>query len=78
MKKNSKVEIREKEVCFKYVVKTLYGSKCLVSEYIFTLSQISQENTCVEAFLIKLQGWRTYNLQKISNAAAFQSILWNF
>ena len=25
------------------------------------ISQISQENTCVGVFLIKLQGWRVYN-----------------
>ena len=37
MEKNSKVYIRRKEVCSKYVIKTLYGSKFLVSEYIFKL-----------------------------------------
>ena len=37
VQKNSKVEIRKKEVCSKYVVKTLYGSNFLVSEYIFKL-----------------------------------------
>ena len=35
VQKNSKVDIRKKEVCSKSVIKTFYGSKFLVSEYIF-------------------------------------------
>ena len=37
VQKNSKVDIRKKEVCSKSVIKTFYGSKFLVSEYIFKL-----------------------------------------
>ena len=37
VQKTSKVHIRKKEVCSKYVIKTLYGSKFLVSQYIFKL-----------------------------------------
>ena len=37
VQKNSKVYIRKKEFCSQYVIKTLYGSKFLVSEYIFEL-----------------------------------------
>ena len=37
MQKNSKVDTRKKEVFFKSVIKTLYGSKFLVSECIFKL-----------------------------------------
>ena len=37
VQKHSKVDIRKKEVCSKSVIKTLYGSKSLVSEYIFKL-----------------------------------------
>ena len=37
MQKNSKVDIRKEEVCSKSVTKTFYGSKFLVSEYIFKL-----------------------------------------
>ena len=37
VQKNSKVDIRKKEVCSKSVTKTFYGSKFLVSEYIFKL-----------------------------------------
>ena len=37
VQKNSKVDIRKEEVCSKSVKKTFYGSKFLVSEYIFKL-----------------------------------------
>ena len=37
MQRNSKVDIRKKEVCSKFVIKTFYKSKFLVSEYIFKL-----------------------------------------
>ena len=37
MQKNGKVDIRKKDVCSKSVIKTFYGSKFLVSEYIFKL-----------------------------------------
>ena len=37
VQKNSKAEIKKKEVCSKHVVKTLYGKKFLVREYIFKL-----------------------------------------
>ena len=37
VQKNSKVDIRKKEVSSKSIIKTLYGSKFLVSEYIFKL-----------------------------------------
>ena len=37
VQKNSKVDIRKKEVCSKSVIKTFYGRKFLVSEYIFKL-----------------------------------------
>ena len=37
VQKNSKFDIRKKEVCSKSVIKTFYGSKFLVSEYIFKL-----------------------------------------
>ena len=35
--RNSKVDTTKKEVCSKSVIKTLYGSKFLVSKYIFKL-----------------------------------------
>ena len=37
VQKSSKVDITKKEVFSKSVIKTLYGSKFLVSEYIFKL-----------------------------------------
>ena len=37
VQKNSKFDIRKKEACSKSVKKTFYGSKFLVSEYIFKL-----------------------------------------
>ena len=37
VQKNSKVDIRKKVVCSKSVIKAFYGSKVLVSEYIFKL-----------------------------------------
>ena len=37
VQKNSKVDIRKKEISSKSIIKTLYGSKFLVSEYIFKL-----------------------------------------
>ena len=35
--------------------------RCAVEKEFLKISQISQENTCVGVFLIKLQGWRVYN-----------------
>ena len=37
MQKNSKVDIKKKGFCSKYIIKTLYGRKFLVSKYIFKL-----------------------------------------
>ena len=37
--------------------------RCAVEKEFLKISQISQENTCVGVFLIKLQGWRAHNFQ---------------
>ena len=52
-KKPSKVNIRKEEVCSKSIIKTHYGSKFLVSEYIFIVKVAGDQRLVVQEISLK-------------------------
>ena len=55
MQRNSKVDMKKKEICSKSVIKTFYGSKFLVSGYIFKL-----------VYIVKVAGDQRFVVREIS------------
>ena len=52
-KKKSKVNIRKKEDCSKSIIKTRYGSKFLLSEYIFIVKVAGDQRLVVQEMSLK-------------------------